>query len=123
MELLKHSNYKIRAAAASATVKFAIETLGVWFELANRLADDYEEVRLEAAKALWQFEGGAKYAVRSLRDEFNAPAHMTREDALRGIDVLRRVASDKPAFEKLLRENWGDYCKVEKKDEQKGSGF
>ena len=52
MELLKHPNYEIRATAASATAKLAIETIGVWFELTNRLADEYEEVRLEAAKAL-----------------------------------------------------------------------
>jgi len=114
MELLKHPNYEIRVAVASVTARLGIKTVGVWFELANRLGDDYEKVRLEAAKAFWQLEG-VDYAIRSLRDEFDAPAHMSKEDALRGIDALREVSPDKLTFEKLLEENWEDCPRIKKK--------
>ncbi len=107
MELLKHPNYEIRAAVASVTGRSGIKAVGVWFELANRLGDDYEKVRLEAAKAFWQLEG-VGYAIRSLRDEYENPAHMSKENALRGINTLRETGDDKSAFEKLLEENWED---------------
>lgn len=118
MELLKHPNYEIRAAVASVTARLGIKAVGVWFELANRLGDDYEKVRLEAAKAFWQLEG-VGYAIRSLRDEFDAPAHISKEEALRGIDALRLVSPDQTTFEKLLEENWED-CPRIVKDIDKG---
>lgn len=108
MELLKHWDPVIRTAVASVTARLGIKALGVWFELVNRLADEHPEVRLEAAKAFWQLKG-VDYAIRSLLDEFNAPAHMSKEDALGGIDALRQVSSDKSTLEKLLEENWEDY--------------
>lgn len=114
MELLKHPNYEIRAAVASITAKLGIEAVGVWFELANKLGDDYEKVRLEAAKAFWQLKG-VDYAIRSLRDEFDAPAHMGKEEALRGIDALREISLDKSTFAKLLEENWEDCPRIKKK--------
>lgn len=114
MELLNDPNYEIRAAVASVTARLGIKAVGVWFELANRLGDDYEKVRLEAAKAFWQLKG-VGYAIRSLRDEFDAPAHMSKEEVLRGIDALREVSPDKSTFEKLLEENWEDCPRIKKK--------
>jgi hypothetical protein len=108
MELLKDPDYEVRGAVAAEIARLNIHAVGAWFELANRLADDYEEVRIKAAKAFWRL-GGVDYAIRSLRDEYGSPAHMTRGDALRGIEVLRKTADDESVFEKLLEENWSDY--------------
>lgn len=40
---------------------------------------------------------------------------MSKEEALRGIDVLREVSSNKSTFEKLLEENWEDCPRTKKK--------
>jgi hypothetical protein len=107
MELLKDPNYEVRGAVASEIARLNIRAVGPWFELANRLGDDHEEVRIKAAQAFWKL-GAVDYAIRSLRDEYENPAHMSMGDALRGIEVLRSMAEDKSVFEKLLRENWSD---------------
>lgn len=113
VELLKHPNYKTRVIVASLIARLGIKTIGVWFELANRLADDHKEVRLEAAKAFWNL-GGVDYAIHSLRDEFNTPAHMSSVEAFKGIQVLRQ-ASFSPTFKNLLEENWPEFPKVKKR--------
>jgi hypothetical protein len=54
MELLKSSDCGVRAAVASEVARLEIKAVGVWYELANALADDYESVRLASAKTFWQ---------------------------------------------------------------------
>lgn len=108
MELLKSLDYEVRAAVASEVARLKIEAVGVWYELANALADDYESVRLASAKTFWQLEG-VGYAIRSLRDEHENPARMTKQQALEGIEILLKTADDKPIFIALLRDNWQDY--------------
>jgi HEAT repeat protein len=112
MELLKSSDYAGRAAVASEVARLEIKAVGVWYELANALADDYESVRLASAKAFWQLDG-VGYAIRSLRDEHEVPAHMTRKQALEGIEVLLKTADDKSVFIALLRDNWQDYPQLD----------
>lgn len=108
MELLKYGNYEVRGAVASEVARLGIRAVGVWFELANTLGDPFEEVRMRSAKAFWKLEG-VDYAIRSLRDEYENPAHMRKEDALKGIRALRETADDESAFETLFKENWEDY--------------
>lgn len=84
-----------------------IEAIGVWYELANTLADDYESVRLASAKTFWQLEG-VGYAIRSLRDEHENPARLTKQQALEGIRALLKTADNKSIFIALLRDNWQD---------------
>ncbi len=108
MELLKHWDYKVRNAIISAVVRQEIRAIGVWFELANRLADGIGEVRMNAAKAFWELDG-IDYAIRSLRDEYTTPAHMSKNAALKGINALRKTAKDESIFENLLNENWENY--------------
>ena len=105
MELLKSLDSEIRTAVASEVARLEIKAVGVWYELANTLADDYESVRIASAKAFWQLEG-VGYAIRSLRDEHENPAHMSKEGALSGINALLETAGDKSIFEQLLKENW-----------------
>ncbi|NQT83783.1 hypothetical protein HQ563_12200 [bacterium] len=107
MELLKSSDYGVRAAVASELARLEIKAVGVWYELANALADGYESVRLASAKAFWQLDG-VGYAIRSLRDEHENPAHISREFALRGIRTLMEAAPEKTNFDNLLKENWQD---------------
>lgn len=114
-DLLKSSDYKIRAAVASEVARLAIKAVGVWYELANALADDYESVRRASAKAFWQL-GGVGYAIKSLRDEYENPEHMNRESALRGINTLMEVAPERSNFEDLLKENWQD-CPILKRND------
>jgi len=104
MNLLKNPNYMVRVSAASEVARLGIRAVGVWFELANMLADGHEEARTESAKAFWELKG-VDYAIRSLRDEYENPAHINKEDALVGITALRETADDETAFEKLLKEN------------------
>lgn len=111
MELLKSSDSGVRAAVASEVAQLEIKAVGVWYELANTLADDYESVRLASAKAFWQL-GGVDYAIRSLRDEYEAPAHMSKNDALRGINIFRETSDDQLVFRKLIEENWPDYPQI-----------
>lgn len=128
MELLKSSDHEVRAAVASEVARLEIKAVGVWYELANALADDHESVRQASAKAFWQLDG-VGYAIRSLRDEHENPAHMNRESALRGIHTLMEVAPEKSNFDDLLKENWqdcpilkrNDLSKSEKLPEQKDS--
>ena len=114
MELLKNPNYMVRASVASEVARLEIRAVGVWFELANMLADGHEEARTESAKAFWKLKG-VDYAIRSLRDEYENPAHISKEDALVGITALRETADDETAFEKLLEENWEDCPRIKKK--------
>lgn len=107
MELLKSSDYEVRAAVASEIARLKIAAVGVWYELANTLADGHESVRLASAKSFWQLEG-VGYAIRSLRDEHENPAHMTKHQALEGIRALLMTADDKSVFIGLLRDNWQD---------------
>lgn len=115
MELLKSSDHEVRAAVASEVARLEIKAVGVWYELANALADDHESVRQASAKAFWQLDG-VGYAIRSLRDEHENPAHMNRESALRGIHTLMEVAPEKSNFDDLLKENWQD-CPILKRDD------
>lgn len=108
MALLKSSDSEVRAAVASEVARLEIRAVGAWYELANALADDYESVRGASAKAFWQLNG-VDYAIRSLRDEHRAPTHMSKSDALRGINVLRETCDDQLFFKKLIEENWSDY--------------
>lgn len=110
MELLKSPSYEVRAAIASEVARLKINAVGPWYELANALADDVESVRQASAKAFWQLNelGGISYAIRSLRDEHESPAHMDRESALRGIHTLMEAAPEKRSFVDLLQENWED---------------
>ena len=111
IELLKSSNHLVRAGVASEVARLEIKGVGIWYELANTLADDYEVVRLASAKTFWQLDG-VGYAIRSLLDEHENPAHMTRDQALEGIRALMMTASDKSVFIALLRENWPDCPKL-----------
>ena len=119
MDLLKSSDYEIRAAAASEVARLKIKAVGVWYELANALSDDYESVRQASAKAFWALDG-VSYAIRSLRDEHENPAHMNRESALRGIHTLMEVAPEKSSFDDLLKENWQD-CPILKRNDLRKS--
>lgn len=114
IELLKSSDYEIRAAIASEVARLEIKAVGVWYELANALGDDYELVRQASAKAFWQLDG-VSCAIRSLRDEHENPAHMNRGSALKGIHNLMKVASEKADFIDLLKENWQD-CPILKRN-------
>lgn len=105
IELLKASDFEVRAAVASAIARLEIKSVGVWYELTNTLTDDHESVCLSSAKAFWQL-GGVDYAIRSLRDEYEAPAHMSKSDALKGINFLRDTSDDQFIFNKLIKENW-----------------
>lgn len=113
VKLLRTSDYEVKAAVASEIGRLKIRAVGVWYELANALADDHEFVRLASAKAFWQLEG-VGYAIRSLRDEHENPANMSKESALRGIRTLMETASEKINFENLLKENWQD-CPIHKR--------
>jgi len=115
MELLKSSDHEVRAAVASEVARLEIKAVGVWYELANALADDHESVRQASAKAFWQLDG-VGYAIRSLRDEHENPAHMNSESALRGIHALMEVAPEKSNFDDLLKENWQD-CPILKRND------
>jgi hypothetical protein len=110
VDLLKSPGFQVRAAAARKVAALKIKAVGVWHELATALADDKQPVRLAAAKAFWQLDG-ASYAIRSLRDEHESPALMSRESALKGIRALMETAPEKVDFGELLRENWQD-CPV-----------
>jgi hypothetical protein len=105
MELLKSSDSEIRAAVASEVARLEIKAVGVWYELANALGDEYESVRIASAKAFWQL-GGVEYAIRSLRDEYEAPAHMDKKAALKGISALKKTAGNSLAFEETIKSNW-----------------
>lgn len=112
MELLRSSDYRVKAAVASEAARLQIRAVGVWYELANALADEHEEVRLESAKAFWKLSG-ADYAIRSLRDEYENPAHMGKKDALRGLYALKKTVDDVSTLEELLKSNWKDCPTVE----------
>lgn len=107
MELLKSPDAEVREAVAGQVARLGIRGVGAWYELANALADDAEVVRHAAAGAFWKLDG-VGYAIRSMRDEYVGPQHMSKSAALRGIAVLREKASDKARFAELLRENWED---------------
>lgn len=107
MELLKTPDLDTRVVTASQVAKLNIEAVGVWYELANTLADEHEEVRLSSAKAFWELKG-VDYAIRSLRDEYNVPAHMSQQAALKGIHALKTTSEDTKAFDELIKNNWGE---------------
>jgi hypothetical protein len=107
VELLKNPNHEIRNLIISELANLNIRAVGVWFELVNRLADEHESVRKNSAEAFWKLDA-VDYAIRSLRDEYENPAHMRKPDALRGIDILRQ-SGEKSTFENLLEENWEHY--------------
>lgn len=114
MELLKSSDSEVKAAIASEIARLDIKAVGVWYELANALADEYEPVRIASAETFWELEG-VGYAIRSLRDEHENPApHMSKESVLRGICTLKETAPEKTDFESLLKENWQD-CPILKR--------
>lgn len=78
------------------------------YELVNNLSGEYKEVRAESAKALWALES-AGLAIRSLKDEFQYPSHMTSQEALDGIETLKNYAKDEDGWKDLYKENWEDY--------------
>jgi len=119
--LLKSSNAETRAAVVSKISDLEIKAVGVWSELANALADDFESVRHASAKAFWQLDG-VDFAIRSLRDEHEVPAHMTRKQALDGIEILLKTAKDKSVFIALLRDNWQDYPKLDDLEKSTAKG-
>ena len=108
MELLRSPNAEVRAAVSSEVAKLGIRGIGAWYELANALADHSDAVRQAAAKAFGEL-GGVDYAIRSMRDEYRNPEHMSRSAALRGVSTLSDSAPDKARFAELLQENWEDY--------------
>ncbi|MFO8090472.1 MAG: hypothetical protein R6U13_11585 [Desulfatiglandaceae bacterium] len=91
MELLKSLDSEVKAAIASEIARLDIKAMGVWYELANALADDHEPLRMSSAETFWRLEG-VGYAIRSLRDEYESSAHMSKESALRGIRILKEAA-------------------------------
>lgn len=105
--LLTSSSPKVRAAIASEVGTLPLNALGVWFELANRLGDVDEQVRVAAAKSFWKLKG-VEYAIRSLRDEYEVPAKMSRQEALLGLMTLRKTALDPEEFRVLMHANWED---------------
>lgn len=62
MKLLKHPNHRVRSAVASEIARLDIHAVGVWFELANRLADNIEEVGIMSAETFWKLKG-VDYAI------------------------------------------------------------
>lgn len=105
MELLTSPDPTVRAAVAGEVARLGIRGVGALYEMANALADDMEEVRSAAAAAFWRLESVA-YAIRSMRDEHAAPSHMSREEALRGLECLRAAAPDEEVFAELVAEHW-----------------
>jgi len=105
VELLRDPSQEIKSDVISLVVRLKINALGVLFELVNILADEDDSVSLEAAKALWNLDS-VEYAIRSLQDEHENPANMSKESALRGIKSLMKAASEKTEFDNLLKEKW-----------------
>lgn len=105
IELLSDSDYKIRGNAASQVAESGITALGVVYKLVNRLADDNEYVRSMSAKALWKLNQ-IEYAICSLRDEYDNPANMTKNDALKAIQLLQDNADNINNWEALYQNNW-----------------
>jgi hypothetical protein len=118
IEFLRDGDSDVRALTATEIARFNIRAIGVWFELANMLADDYKRVRLRAAKAFWKLDG-VDYAIASLMDEYEAPAHMSKSDALRGMVVLKETSDDLLGFRKLIKENWPGYFQIASLEELK----
>lgn len=108
IKLLKDSIPIIRGKAASEIARVGIRAVGVWYELANRLADASGDVRLKAAEAFWKLEG-VDYAIRSLRDEYLNPAHMTNQEVFRGIYALLVTSQNRHAFKDILSSNWKSF--------------
>jgi HEAT repeat protein len=105
IELLKTQDLETRIVTASLLAKLGIEAVGVWYELANTLGDEHEEMRFSAAKAFWELEG-VDYAIRSLRDEYNSPEHMKKKDAIKGIYALKKTSDNALTFYGLIKTNW-----------------
>ena len=58
-----------------------------------------------SAKALWKLNQ-IEFAIRSLRDEYDYPANMTKNDALAAIQLLQDNADDRNNWEELYQTNW-----------------
>ena len=114
---LRHPDINIQRAVV--TSKFARRTeVGVVDALIDLLGVDYEDVAREAAKAICEGHKkeeirdhveALKFVVRSLRTEYEIPAHMSRDAARRGIGYLRdAIPSDeaKRLFEDMVAEIW-----------------
>ena len=115
IELLKSSDPDIKKSVAIEIARMKIKSAGVSFELVNALGDFSKSVRRVSAEVLWKLEH-IDFAIRSLRDEYEAQAHMNREEVRRAIYTLDRAAPVETNFENLLKENWKD-CPISGCDE------
>ena len=108
IDLLKSEDWTIRRDTATKVSELKMSKLGVVYELVNNLADNYKDVCEESAKALIALNS-VGYAIRSLKDEYQYPSKMTSQEALKGVELLKKLHKNNTEWQTLYKENWENY--------------
>lgn len=99
-------------AACLAAIRAAREQKmtqgGIVYELINLLGHADGRVRSEAALTLVRLEM-VGFALRSLKDEYQFPAHMGKDQALQAVKLLEQTLNDPAQWAALHQENWEKY--------------
>lgn len=92
-------------AAIRAAREQSMNQGGVIYELINLLGHDHPQVRSEAARTLVDLEM-VGFALRSLKDEYQYPAHMSKDQALAAVRLLEQTLNNPTLWQGLYQENW-----------------
>ncbi|MFH1035790.1 MAG: hypothetical protein V1806_14875, partial [Pseudomonadota bacterium] len=108
MAHLKNGDASARLMAMRAAREQRFTQGGVIHELINLLGRDHPEVSSQAALTLVALDMVA-YALRSLKDEYQHPARMRKDQALAAVKLLEQTLNDPQRWAALYQQNWEKY--------------
>ncbi|MBI4799735.1 MAG: hypothetical protein HY794_13615 [Desulfarculus sp.] len=108
MAHLKGGDVTTRLAAIRAAREYKMTQGGIIYEVINLLGHGDQQVRSEAALTLVRLDM-VGFALRSLKDEYQYPAHMSQDQAQAAVKLLEQTLNDPAQWPGLYQDNWVNY--------------
>jgi hypothetical protein len=105
---LKSGDKNLQLKAIKIAKDHSMNQIGVLYELVNLLGGYEPEVRSVAADAIVTLDA-AKYAVRSLKDEYQYPANMEKEQVKSALELLMNRVGNDQEWALIYKESWEEY--------------